>query len=137
MSIPQLQVANCPRCGKIFQKNSRNQCIDCCRELDSALTRCLDFLHRNHKATEEQISQDTGVPTEFIKLWIKEGRLHISDYPNLNYPCSFCGKPIRQHKMCLDCLVRLNKDIQQLKERERSNPLPEGGFQIRDRLASK
>jgi hypothetical protein len=131
------EVTNCPRCRKLFQKTNRNLCLDCCREMDSALIRCLEFLRRNHKVTEEQLTLETGVPSEYIQAWIKEGRLLISDYPNLNYPCTSCGKPIRQNKMCVDCLSRFNQDLEKLRERERSRiPVSQkqGGFQIRDRL---
>lgn len=121
MSIPQLMVANCPRCGKVFQKNIRNLCTACSGELDSALTQCLGFLQKNRKSTCEQVSAETGVPSEQIIVWIKEGKMLLSDYPNLNYPCSSCAKPIRQHKLCPDCLMRLNKDIRELKERQKNS----------------
>jgi predicted amidophosphoribosyltransferase len=136
MPNPTFEVANCPRCRRIFQKNNRNICSDCIREMDSALTRCLDFLRRNYRADEDQLSAETGVPVDYIRAWIKEGRLHISDYPNLNYPCSSCGNPIRQNKMCMDCLMRFNQDLNKLKDRERiaSIQVRSGGFQIRDRL---
>ncbi|MBP1988959.1 flagellar protein [Paenibacillus eucommiae] len=140
MPSPQLQVANCPCCGKVFQKNHRNQCIECSREIDAALNKCFDYLRRNHKSTEEQLTEATGVSAKYIQGWIKEGRLLITDYPNLNYPCCSCGAPIRKHKMCVDCSLRLNKEIQQLNEKEElrryRGPLAaaESGFQIRERI---
>jgi predicted amidophosphoribosyltransferase len=136
MPIPAFEVANCPRCRKLFQRTNRNICLDCCSVMDSALSRCLDFLRRNHKVTEEKLSLETGVPSEHIQAWIKDGRLLVSDYPNLNYPCTSCGKAIRQNKMCVDCLSRFNQDLEKLREKERSRmpTSPQGGFQIRDRF---
>jgi hypothetical protein len=135
MSIPQLLVANCPRCGKVFQKNIRNQCMDCSHELDTSLNTCIAYLRRNHRASQEQISQETGVPFDFITAWIKNGKLLISDYPNLNYPCTCCGKSIRQHKMCVDCSIRLNREIQQLNQMTKaSSPYLTKGFQISGRI---
>lgn len=136
MPTPQLQVANCPRCNKIFQLNNRSQCADCCREMDSALSLCFEYLRRNYKSTDEQISEGTGVPIAYIRSWIKEGKIYVSDYPNLNYPCSSCGKRIRTQKMCIDCITRLNREIMKLKEKEQLNPFrqQEGGFQIRERF---
>jgi predicted amidophosphoribosyltransferase len=134
LANPQMEVINCPRCNKIFQKSNRGHCPDCSRELDSALGRCMDFLRRNYKADEEQIVQETGIPASFIQSWIKDGRLLISDYPNLNYPCSSCGKSIRKNKMCMDCLKQFTDDLNKLNEREAARPQNEGGFQIRDRF---
>ncbi|MNI29738.1 hypothetical protein D3C73_835610 [compost metagenome] len=109
-------VANCLRCGRVFQKNHRNQCTQCSSELDSAMSRCHDFLRKNYKSTSEQVSLATAVPIEQIVSWIKEGRLLISDYPNLNYPCSSCGTAIRKHKMCTDCSQRLTREIQMMND---------------------
>ncbi|MEW9699064.1 flagellar protein [Paenibacillus sp. SI8] len=141
MTSPQLLVANCPRCGKVYQRNLRNQCTDCSRSLDSMLYNCLEYLRKNHRSTSEQVSAAIGVTTEQLVIWMKEGKLLLSDYPNLHYYCAACAKPIREHKLCVDCTSRLNNDIRKLsfKEqpvtylREKQRGLV-GGFQIRERL---
>ncbi|MDQ0915738.1 flagellar protein [Paenibacillus sp. V4I5] len=143
MPVQQLMVANCPRCGKVFQKNLRNQCTDCSSSMDSMLTSSLEFLRKNHRSTNIQFSEATGVSQEQVHTWIKEGKLLLSDYPNLNYPCASCSKPIRGQKLCPDCAYRINRDIRELKEKDRSfQPLlrekqtvSAGGFQIRGRLS--
>ncbi|GFZ99358.1 hypothetical protein GCM10008018_52020 [Paenibacillus marchantiophytorum] len=143
MAIPQLSVANCPRCGKVFQKNLRNQCSDCSYSMDTILTSCLEFLRRNYRATNAQVYAATGVNPEQVYVWIKEGKLHLSDYPNLNYPCASCSKPIRQQKMCSDCTSRITRDIRELKDKDQSfqvlrrdkQTVSSGGFQIRERLS--
>jgi predicted amidophosphoribosyltransferase len=135
VQIPQLMVGNCPRCGKVYQKNDRNQCTDCSREMDSALSRCLDFLRRNHKSTNEQVSEAIQVSHEQILAWIKENRLYISDYPNLNYPCATCGSRIRKNKLCMECSVKLSKEIQSLNFNKNTGfSSNAGGFQIRERF---
>jgi hypothetical protein len=142
MSVTQLMVANCPRCGKVFQKNLRNQCSDCSRSIDSLLLDSLGFLRRNHRSTNDQLCAATGITNEQMHIWIKEGKLLLSDYPNLSYPCASCANPIRRHKLCPDCTLRINRDIKELKEKDQSiQPLRSekqtasvSGFQIRDRL---
>jgi hypothetical protein len=138
----QLLVTNCPRCGKVFQKNLRNQCTDCSSQLDSMLNNSLEFLRRNHRSTREEVSRATGVTIEQLDAWMKEGKLLLADYPNMHYACASCTKPIRKHKLCTDCTCRLNKDIRELKDKEQPNffrrekPIGTvGGFQIRDRLS--
>ncbi|MEC0230969.1 flagellar protein [Paenibacillus alba] len=142
MAIPQLTVANCPRCGKVFQKNLRNQCSDCSHSMDAILTNSLDFLRRNHRSTNSQVCIATGATPEQLHAWIREGKLHLTDYPNLSYPCASCSKPIRQQKMCPDCAYRITQDIRELKDKDKSfqvlrrekQTISSGGFQIRERL---
>jgi|GEM_PF-284553 len=144
MSLPQLNVANCPRCGKVFQKNLRNQCQDCSREMDNKLNGVLDYMRKNHRATNEQAAEATGVGVEQLITWMKENKLLLSEYPNLHYACSSCKAPIRKHKLCMKCSVRIQHDILQLNEMEQKRQAPvrreglsgvAGGFQIRDRLS--
>jgi predicted amidophosphoribosyltransferase len=143
MSFPQLMVANCPRCHKVYQKNNRDMCMDCTQEMLGALSKCIDFLRKNHRSTCEEVSQATSVASEQILAWIKEGKLLISDYPNLNYPCSTCGKAIRQHKMCTDCSLKLSREIRTLNEeheKKLNSRTPNNygvGFQIRDRFGRR
>ncbi|MBD0380664.1 flagellar protein [Paenibacillus sedimenti] len=141
MTISQLSVANCPLCGKVFQKKLRNQCADCSRDLDFLLNSCLDYLRKNHRSSCEEVSAATGVTKEQLTTWMKEGKLLLSDYPNLHYACASCARPIRKHKLCTDCIARLNKDIRELHAKERPIQVRRekavsavGGFQIRERL---
>lgn len=143
MSVPQLMVANCPRCGKVFQNNLRNQCTACSTSMNDLLSSVLMLLRRNYRLTNEQVCEATGVSNLQLQVWMKESKLHLADYPNLNYPCGSCAAPIRQHKLCLDCSTRITRDINRLSEPSRASiPAyqPEvktqgssRGFQIGDR----
>ncbi|MDF2859383.1 MAG: flagellar protein [Neobacillus sp.] len=116
MSI--LMVANCPGCGKVFQKNLRNLCYDCVNILQAEYDTCDRYLRANRKSTTEQLSMATGVSAKQIIIWIKDRRLPVTDYPNLTYPCNSCSEPIRQQEMCYSCRSRLTKDIREMQEKE-------------------
>ncbi|NHN28793.1 flagellar protein [Paenibacillus agricola] len=116
MSI--LMVANCPGCGKVFQKNLRNLCSYCVIALQSEFDACDRYLRSNRKSTTQQLSMATGVSEKQIMLWIKERRLSPSDYPNLTYPCNSCREPIRQQEMCMSCRTRLTNDIREMQAKE-------------------
>ncbi|MFH5184807.1 flagellar protein [Paenibacillus sp. TAB 01] len=116
MSI--LAVANCPCCGKVYQKNIRNLCMDCMRALDNDLDTCYTYLRSHRKATTEELRQATGVSVQLITEWIKSKRLSINDYPNLSYPCDSCGAPIRHQKLCFPCSTRLAREIRELQPKE-------------------
>ncbi|MEK8127478.1 flagellar protein [Paenibacillus filicis] len=128
-----LKVANCPSCGKVYQKNIRNLCHDCQFVLDSDYTRCADFLRRSHKATTAEMSEATGVSLRQIHIFIKENKLPVTYYPGLTYPCNSCGSGIRQHNLCLNCRMRLVSDIRHMREQEEKVKERGVGFQIRDR----
>ncbi|MDR6549397.1 flagellar protein [Paenibacillus qinlingensis] len=144
MSIPQqLMVANCPRCGKVFQRNLRNQCMDCSTSMNDQLKHCVDYLRRNYRSSNEQVCAVTGVSSIQLQMWMKEGKLPLSDYPNLSYPCASCAEPIREHKLCVSCSTRITRDIRKLTDNgtvQQRMKQPElkpqgitGGFKISDR----
>ncbi|NQX58939.1 flagellar protein [Paenibacillus qinlingensis] len=144
MAVPQqLMVANCPRCGKVFQRNLRNQCMDCSTSINDQLKDCVDYLRRNYRSSNEQVCAATGVSNIQLQVWMKEGKLHLADYPNLSYQCASCAEPIRVHKLCVSCSTRITRDIRKLSEsgtvQQRMNQpesKPQGnsaGFKISDR----
>ncbi|TDF99276.1 flagellar protein [Paenibacillus piri] len=113
-----LMVANCPGCGKVFQKNLRNLCMDCVKKLEHEYEACYRYLLSNRKAATSDLSHATGVPESTIFSWIKDRRLSAIDYPNLTYPCNSCGGPIRQESLCQPCRNRLTRDIQEMRDKE-------------------
>jgi flagellar operon protein (TIGR03826 family) len=128
-----LKVANCPSCGKVFQKNLRNLCQDCQHVLDSDYTKCADYLRKSHRATTSELSEATGVSLRQIHVFIKENKLPVTYYPGLTYPCNSCGHGIRQHHLCQDCRIRLVSDIHHMREQEQKAKNRGAGFQTRDR----
>lgn len=116
MGVPELMVSNCPRCGKVFQRNLYNKCTACRTNINDQLKNSLEFLRRNYRSTNEQVCEATGVSILQLQVWMKEGKLTLSDYPNLNYQCASCAEPIRQHKLCVACSTRLTRDIRKLNE---------------------
>ncbi|MED4603451.1 flagellar protein [Paenibacillus validus] len=130
-----LKVANCPKCGKVFQMNLRSLCQGCQRELDSEFDQCSAYLRDNRKASTEALSEATGVPVQRIYTFIQDNRLPVSFYPGLTYPCKSCGSPIRQQKMCTPCRVRIISDVKDLENREARARDRGAGFQIRERFS--
>jgi hypothetical protein len=98
-------------------------------------------LRRNYRSSNEQLYAAVGITSEQMYAWIKEGKLLLTDYPNLSYPCGSCMKPIRQHKLCQECAYRISRDIKELHEKQQIlQPLARakqttmsGGFRILDR----
>lgn len=66
----------------------------------------------NRAATIPQIEKATGVEEELILKFIKSGRLQVTHFPNLGYPCDRCGKIIQKGKLCESCAGSLRKDLE-------------------------
>lgn len=113
-----LMVDNCSRCGKVYQKNHYGICMDCRRREVGELESFFEFMKRNRKATMEEVCQITGVDSSQIIRFIQEGRIPMSDFVNLTYPCDTCGTPIREHKLCISCRSRIKRDIEKMIENE-------------------
>lgn len=128
----QLAVEHCPSCGKVYQKNLRNLCHECIHKFDSALNQCIDYLRNYRKATNEELSQGTGVSVQQIVRFIKDSRISLASHPGLTYPCKACEASIRAGQMCVSCNNRIVGEWRRLVEkdmRERGT-----GFQIGGRF---
>lgn len=113
-----LNVANCPKCGKIMVKGFRTLCPNCHREIEEQYEACLKYLRQNKKCTLSELSDATGVSMGQITKFIREGRISIAELPQMSYECEVCGGPIREGHLCDACRTRLVKDVSGLREDE-------------------
>jgi flagellar operon protein (TIGR03826 family) len=137
-----LNVANCPRCGKLYAKNARDLCPACVKEIDLQYDKCLKYLRDNRGCTMQELSDATETPVQQIMRFIREGRINIKNSPNMSYPCEVCGTPIQDQLMCDPCRQRLAKDVSNNEEdRQRAEQLKKQESQmtynIRDRLKDR
>src|SRR5699024_3106089 len=72
---------------------------------------------KNRHASLTEICEATQVEEKVITRFIKEGRLHLADFPNLGYPCESCGTTIREGRVCMSCAKKLRSGLEQ-QERE-------------------
>ncbi|MEH7342615.1 TIGR03826 family flagellar region protein [Bacillus sp. JJ1532] len=109
------ELMNCPKCDSIFVKNKfRDVCEKCWKEEEKAYETVYQFMRKreNRAATMNQVVEATGVEEELILKFIKAGRLQLTQFPNLGYPCDKCGAIIRTGKICDKCTEELRKDLQ-------------------------
>lgn len=104
-----LNVANCPRCGRIYAKTMRNLCPDCLREEEELYEVVYRYLRDNPKSTVQQVSENTGVPEERILSFLRQDRIMSSEWSQLTYPCERCGTQINTGRFCESC----TKEMQQ------------------------
>ncbi|MBB6632596.1 TIGR03826 family flagellar region protein [Cohnella thailandensis] len=115
-----MDLANCPRCGRLFARHFRDICPNCSADLEKEYEACIEYLRKNKGATITVLSEDTGVSVKQITRFIKEGRISLYNAPNLSYPCEVCGVLIREGNMCDNCRNRLSKDVNNATSRDRN-----------------
>lgn len=114
------ELANCKNCGRLFVRTSSPYCPACLKEQDRKFDQVYAFIRRqeNRTATVPQVHEATGVETELIYQWVREGRLVTTLFPNLGYPCKSCGKTITEGAICDDCRRKLEHDLEREKAEE-------------------
>ncbi|NWO14526.1 MAG: hypothetical protein HLX49_12980 [Virgibacillus sp.] len=114
------ELANCSRCDRLFLKGARTICQNCYQQEEEAFRTVYQFMskRKNREATMSEIVENTGVDEELIIKFIKEKRLLPTEFPNIGYPCSHCGKKITSGNLCQACLEKLRKDLEQHEELE-------------------
>ncbi|MCL6517454.1 TIGR03826 family flagellar region protein [Alicyclobacillus sp.] len=106
-----MPIANCKRCGRLFNKIRRDICPACVAEEDKAFDIVRQYLREHRDATMAQVSEETGVGVDLIISMIQDGRLMLRDNPNLHYPCERCGKPTRAGRFCPACTKELSAGL--------------------------
>lgn len=109
------ELANCINCGRLFVKDASPYCPECLKEQDRQFDIVYEYIRRqeNRTATVTQVNEATGVETDLIYRWVREGRLVSAMFPNLGYPCRSCGTIIKEGILCDSCRKKLEKDIVQ------------------------
>lgn len=113
------ELANCPKCNGLFvQTQLRTVCDTCFKEEENAYETVYQFLRKreNRKAELDVVVEATGVSKELILKFIRQGRIMLSNFPNLGYPCEKCGKTIREERLCNDCKNDIHKQLNRIEQ---------------------
>lgn len=115
------ELANCPKCDTLFvQTQFRAVCDKCFKEEETAYETVYKFLRKreNRKAMLDEVVEGTGVPKDQILKFIRTGRIQLSNFPNLGYPCEKCGKAIRKDRICENCNKDIKKQLHQVEQEQ-------------------
>jgi flagellar operon protein (TIGR03826 family) len=107
------ELANCPKCGKLFVKGLRKLCTACFKEEEEMYELVYQFIRKreNREATITEVHKGTGVPEDTIIRLVKAGRLRTSQLANFVYGCETCGAQIQSGRICSDCSDRLANEL--------------------------
>lgn len=105
-------IRNCRRCGRMYNYlGGPPICLDCKKADEEVFQKVKEYLYENPGATLSQVSLDCEVSVEKIKLFLKEGRLEITDGVNIILECERCGKSINTGRYCDACQHEVTNDI--------------------------
>ncbi len=103
---------NCRRCGRMYNYiGGPPICLDCKNADEEVFKRIKDYLYQFPGATLSQVALDCDVSVEKIKMFLREGRLEITDGANIILECERCGKSIKTGRFCNECQNQLHNDI--------------------------
>ncbi len=103
---------NCRRCGRMYNYiGGPPICLDCKNADEEVFKKVKDYLYDNPGATLSQVAMDCDVSVEKIKMFLKEGRLEITEGTNIILECERCGKSIKTGRFCNECQNQIHNDI--------------------------
>ena len=110
-----MQIANCPKCGKVFTKMSNPVCDKCTKEENEQFERIRVFLEENPTSTVSEICDAIpGVTPKKIMKLVRDGRLEpIISLEGL-ITCEKCGRAIKSGRYCDKCVIAINQEAQEL-----------------------
>lgn len=127
-----MPIANCKRCGRIYNRISRDICPACIKQEDEMLIEIRRYLKQHSEASITDVSEGTGVEYTILVEMIRDGRLMIHNHPNLKYPCERCGMPTQSGRLCAKCAKELAQELKgvraQLVEKNGNEKLGKGYY---------
>lgn len=99
----------CELCkGKMYYVHSgMYRCKKCGHEVLDDFGKVRNFLESNGPAPALTISAATGVSTEIIEAFLRQGRVEIPDGSKYYISCERCGCSIRFGRFCPECVREL------------------------------
>jgi len=107
-----MDIANCPRCGKLFSRMSSPICELCEKEEEQIFQKVKQFVEENPNSPLETVATETEVSVKKIMKYLRDGRLEISSgMGNGTLKCDSCGKPINRGRYCDTCVININQQV--------------------------
>lgn len=110
--VCRMPVANCKRCGRIYNRLRRDICPQCVHEEEEIFLQVRTFLKNHRNANLQELAEGVGVDPDIIVGMIQDGRIILRDNPNISYPCEKCGKPTQSGRLCAVCSAEMVRDLQ-------------------------
>jgi len=105
-----MEITNCVRCKKVFQRIKDPICDECKKKDDELFDAVKDFLNENPSSTIMQIAEATGASHKRIMQWLRDGRLELVEGEG-ELTCRHCGVEITTGVLCDECLLEVSRQV--------------------------
>lgn len=131
-----MDLINCKKCGRTYGNDGIDLCPKCRHEdLENEFKLVKDYLYDNPGAEIKEVSEETGVSTQKILKFLREGRIEISEGShNALLECEHCGKAIRSGRFCEKCVEKLKKEFKNMADTMEKKAAPEKPKPAGDKL---
>ncbi len=104
-------IANCKRCGRIFNRVRRDICPACITEEDELFVLVRNYLREHRDASMQDVMESTEIEMETLVQMIQDGRIILTDNPNMGYACERCGDFTQSGRLCGKCSKELANSL--------------------------
>lgn len=120
------ELKNCPVCGKIFVRVTRNLCPDCIEKEEEEFEVVREYIKNcNCEPTVEKISEAVGVEEKKILKWAREGRIEFNWQGSLKgVTCKRCGVDITIGEYCPNCVKFMVSQLQSMPKGQSADKKP-------------
>ena len=70
-----------------------------------------EYIRENPGAGMATVAEDTGVPVQQLKKWVREERLAFTKGSGITIECEKCGRPILTGRYCKECKNALSNSF--------------------------
>ncbi len=105
-----MDIRNCKHCNRLFKHQGSKYCPTCMIELDQVFIKIREYIYENPDSTVIKVSEGTGVETDIIMEFLREGKLELKE-ATLLLECKSCGKAIKTGMMCKECISHFETEM--------------------------
>lgn len=109
-----MDVRNCKMCGRLFNYSGNPVCPGCSKKLEEKFVVVRDYIRENPSSSITVVSEETEVPMQQIKRWIREERLTFSKDSGVSIQCEKCGAAILTGRYCKECKRTMTQSFEGL-----------------------
>lgn len=106
-----MDVRNCKLCSKLFNYQGSPVCPSCNKKLEEKFTIVREYIRDNPGVSMSQVSEETEVPIQQLKKWVRQERLQFTKESGIKIDCESCGKPILTGRFCNACKSRMTNSF--------------------------
>jgi len=102
-------LANCSRCGILFNRITVDLCAGCYKEEEELFQETQDYIRKNPHTTMTDVLDNIEVDQDTLEQWIEEKRIqfHDSEKTEAKTICIYCGRTINKgEKICKTCMYK-------------------------------